>query len=155
MQAMRKNIFHGIWMSQQEAGFISGYESQPESFVLSDPFFYLFDKKLKTKTRRVSQKFIPEHLYTADFKLEWAEKARGIFFNGFADSVNLKKIPFIAKNRICHIEVKPDFDVHNMQREFSINQKWVFQKHGIYVQKVIPSCKRGFLFAKTFTPKKF
>ena len=38
-----------------------------------------------------------------------------------------------------------------MTRLFSINQKWMYSEHGIYIQKVIPQK----LFADTFTPKRY
>ena len=139
----------------KESGYIISYESQPESFLLSVPLFYEFDKQLKTKTKIIVKKHIPEHVYTADFRIEWAENARYVFLHSFGDRVNLKKVPFLAEKRISYIEVKPDYDVHNMQREFSINQKWVWQIHKVYVQKVIVSVKLQYLFAQTFTPNKF
>ena len=49
------------------------------------------------------------------------------------------------------LEIKPKFDQNNMTRLFKINQKWVFDKHGLFVDLVIPET----LFEKTFTPKDY
>ena len=70
------------------------------------------------------------------------------------DNVQLNKIPFISNDVGCFIEIKPSFDMNNMQRLFSINQKWMYLEHEIYVQKVIPvGPKKTCLFAKTFVPQ--
>ena len=94
------------------------------------------------------------HVYSPDFSIAWAEKARKIFFNVCGSKVDLYKSPFITDifySHISIIEVKPVFDQNNMTRLFTINQKWMYQLHGVYVQKVVPVK----LFEKTFTPKKY
>jgi hypothetical protein len=50
-----------------------------------------------------------------------------------------------------YIEVKPSFDFKNMTRLVKINQKWVFEKHHIYINIVVPE----HLFNRTFTPLKY
>jgi hypothetical protein len=49
------------------------------------------------------------------------------------------------------IEIKPIFDQNNMTRLAIINQKWVMEKHGLFVNIVIPDK----LFENTFTPKRY
>ena len=136
----------------KEVGYIENYEAQPESYVLSEPAFYEYDKRLKTKTKTVVKKLIREHIYTADFRIAWAEKARGLFFNKLIDRVDLSKIPFVSNYYFTStIEIKPTFDQNNMTRLFTINQKWMYQKQGVYVQKIVPVK----LFSETFTPKRY
>lgn len=53
--------------------------------------------------------------------------------------------------QISFIEVKPSFDQNNMTRLAVLNQKWVFEKFGLFINIVIPEK----LFAKTFTPKRY
>lgn len=142
----------------KDAGYIEKYESQPESYVLSAPLFYEYDKHLKTKTKTIVKKLMQEHIYTADFKIVWSEKARNIFFNTEANRVDLTKAPFIAAdgNAVSIVEIKPLFDQNNMTRLFTINQKWLCQRHGIYAQKIIVDKKNGKgLFAETFTPIRY
>lgn len=141
----------------QDAGYIRSYISQPESYVLSAPFFYEYDKHLKTKTNIIVQKFVHEHIYTPDFRINWNSKARGLFFNTFDDRINVKKIPFVAMECIFPysiIEVKADFSKHNMTRVANLNQQWVMAKYGQYVQRAIVSNKTG-IFKTTFTPIKY
>lgn len=106
----------------KEQGLISGYEYEIEPYVLFESFTY-YDQQFKKKIN------IREHIYTPDF----------IIYNN--------KTTWLSD----HIETKGSFDKHNMIRLFSINQKWMMQKYGIYVQKIIPSK----LFKSTFTPKRY
>lgn len=141
----------------QGAGYIQSYISQPDSYVLSTPFFYEYDKHLKTKSKIVVQKFIQEHIYTADFRINWNNKARGLFFNTFDDRVNVKQIPFVAMDCVFPfsiIEIKAGFSKFNMGREAGLHQKWVMSKYGQYVQRIIISNKTG-IFKTTFTPKRY
>jgi len=43
------------------------------------------------------------------------------------------------------------WDQNNMERLFKVNQKWMWQKHGVYVNLVKPQD----LFQRTFTPKEY
>jgi hypothetical protein len=43
------------------------------------------------------------------------------------------------------------FDQNNMERLFKVNQKWMWQKHGIFVNLIKPQE----LFQKTFTPAEY
>ena len=145
----------------KEAGYIRDYEYQPDAYVLATPFFYEYDKQLKTKTKVIVQKFIQEHIYTPDYLIYFYEKARGLFFNTFSDRANLKKIPFVANEGktkgmlpFSVIEIKAGFSKFNMGREAGLHQKWVMARYGEYVQKVIISNKTG-IFKTTFTPEKF
>ena len=139
----------------KEAGYIISYEAQPESYVLSEPYFYDYNIQLKTKIRPAVKKLIREHIYTADFKIHFAAEASGIFCNRLESRKDLTKIPFVVDYFfVSIIEIKPAFSRFNSQREFSINQKWLFQRHGVYCQKIKISNRAG-LFKDTFTPKKY
>lgn len=135
--------------------YVEVYILHPDNYILSDKVVYEHNKQLKTKTKILAKMLVDKHIYTADFLIKWAEHSRCIFFNSFSDRVNAKKIPFVAdENRVSIVEIKADFSKFGMIREFSINQKWMFQKYGIYVNKIIVSNKNG-LFKNTFTPEKF
>lgn len=135
----------------KEAKYIQNYEPQPESYVLSPPVFYEYTKQLKTKPKLIVKKLAREHIYSPDFKIWWSQRAHSIFFHNIECNANLKAISFIANGQKSIIEIKPVFDQNNMTRLFTINQKWMYQKHGIYVQKIIPVK----LFEQTFTPEKY
>ena len=164
-----------LWLSWyleevQEAGYIKSYIHHPESYILSPPQKYSFLKSviLKTKTKIVKStlSILREHKYSPDFRVEWEHKAKGVFFDVFSSHTDLRRLPFIAnadKHRYGHrpdffsvIECKPAFSMYNMQREFAINQKWLYMQ-GIFVQKVIVENKKKKtgLFLETFVPDKY
>jgi ribosomal protein S8 len=143
-----------------EAGYIESWEHHPESFILCPPVFYECDKQLKTKTKVLVKKFMAKHGYTADFKIIWN-------FDTLDSRIDLKKSLFVANTKrntayysiidyYSIIEVKPAFSLFNSQREFAINQKWLYDSHRIYAQKIIPiNKKKTGLFQISFCPKKF
>lgn len=111
------------WLDElEEKGYIHSY-GRATSYTLFEP-----DKRHKMRG----------HEYTPDFFVTWENGA-----------INALRLPFIYE--LCIIEVKPSFDAHNMTRLFKLNQKWVYQKYGIYVELVIPEK----LFKSTFAPKRF
>uniref|UniRef100_A0A6M3IYA4 Uncharacterized protein n=1 Tax=viral metagenome TaxID=1070528 RepID=A0A6M3IYA4_9ZZZZ len=170
-----------LWVSYylkelQSAGFISDWEYQPKTYILSEPLRYSWIKKLATKTTKQISKLMQGHEYTPDFMIVWEEKARNLFFNTVDNKINLKNAIFIAHsgNNMSIIDVKPAFDMQNMTRLFTINQKWMMDKYGLYVQKIVPvketkhyhkvgnknkkvyshSTWSG-IFPKTFTPERY
>ena len=151
-----EEFYMSWWLDELfEAGYIDNWCLHPEPYILAPAFSYLYDKHLKTKTKTLGSNLLSPHIYTPDYHIDWNEKARGIFFNKMLDRVNLKNIPFVSQYLpYSVVEVKAGFSKFHAGREFSINQKWMMQRHGIYVQKVIISNKKG-LFADTFTPEKF
>jgi hypothetical protein len=79
-----------------------------------------------------------------------------------------KEIPFTARwssrgSFFSVIDVKGNFNQNDAWRRFSIDQKWVYQKYNIHVNKIIPMpriTKKGkaspasALFMKTFLPQR-
>jgi hypothetical protein len=59
--------------------------------------------------------------------------------------------PLYDRDAYSYIEVKPLFDQNNMTRLAVLNQKWVMDKFGAFINIVIPEK----LFDKTFTPKRY
>ncbi len=160
-----------LWVSYyldelKDAGFISEWKSQPQEYVLSEPVIYSWLQKLKTKNKMKSSALLQGHKYTPDFTISWNPCACGMFFNTTEGLVNFKNIPFFAHSgtNISIIDVKPAFDMNNMTRLFVINQKWMMEKFGLYVQKIMTmketkhskkdSTWSG-LFPKTFTPERY
>lgn len=94
-----------------------------KSYTLHPDPFLLSDSVPEHKIRK--------HIYTPDFKIEWKSCLECVSSD--------------------YIEIKPSFDSHNMTRLFTVNQKWVYAKYGIYVQKIVPEK----LFKQTFIPDRF
>ena len=136
-----------------EAGYVARYVHQPKSFILSPKQIYDWRKDLKTKTKWMESTLLQPHVYTPDFEVSWNNGVllRFIYGNVGRDEPFWHSYDDVGYEATSYIEVKPSFDRNNMTRLFTINQKWMYDKYGIYVQKVIPQK----LFEQTFTPKKY
>ncbi len=153
-----------------EGGYVIKYNYQPKPWVLSERRIYRYGKNLKTKKKFIETTLLREHIYTPDFEVLWYEKCYGMLLKNVdlfgkyvaqdRQIVN-KKNPFwvndinfleITPSKLYSTwEIKPLFDRNNMTRLFTINQKWVYDKYGVYVQKIIPQK----LFKDTFTPQRY
>lgn len=98
------------------------------------------------------------HVYTPDFTIK---VSRGSILLGSRVLTPIWRGPlkeietydsFPHAQTLCsYIDVKGQWGgQYGAAREFSINQKWVFEKYGVYIQKIIPKK----LFAKTWVPRK-
>lgn len=137
-------------------GYIKSIRRSP-SFLLSDSMVHDFVVQMKTKSKPASELVMHGHSYTPEFIIEWERKA----FDKIVCHINKQErydTPFIAQTVSADmtklssfVEIKPLFDQNNMERLFRINQKWMWQKHGIYVNLIKPQE----LFKKTFTPSEY
>ena len=132
-----------------EAGYVIQVDFHPDSYRLSPQVKYKRYKMLKTKIKEIPSTLLQEHIYTPDFLVYWTQEAVSIFFKGTGGPFFPDMQTEILQRTIW--EVKPPFDRNNMTRLFTINQKWVYDKYGVYVQKIIPQK----LFRDTFTPQRY
>jgi hypothetical protein len=153
-----------MWLEElMQAGYVAKVQ-RADPFVITEPYVNTYNAQveLKTKTKTVekSQVILKGHVYTPEFKvtltragielLSWRNHTTP---QSSYSEVNSKfdKL-FIARyedpESVVYIEVKPGFDQNNMTRLFTINQKLVWDKYGIFVNLIQPEelCK------KTFTP---
>lgn len=125
--------------SQEECDFINwcsemaikkliiDYEYQPKPFILFDAAQYI---NINNKTRSLLKK----HEYSPDFILTFNPQTSKILLEAF--KIPLDKIT--NKSIDVYLDVKGTFQRNGTGRAFSINQKWVYQKFSIYVQKLVP-----------------
>jgi hypothetical protein len=123
-------------------GLIKDISYEKDEFLLSTKVLYSKEVIKKTKNVVKESTLLQPHVYTIDFS-----------FKIEPNHYILKKIFKIISedtNKI-YIDVKGKF-ARNLQTAvtFPLNQKWVFSKYNIYVEKKIPFD----LFEKTFTPKR-
>lgn len=139
-----------------EAGYVKSIE-RAETFLLSEKvqnkYTQLVEMKTKIKQVEKNQVLLEEHVYTPEFKVNWTEKALYILMTNMGQYNTKITQPFMGNysdldNLTSYIEVKPNFDHHNMTRLFKINQKWMYQEHSKFVNLVQPHK----LFEETFTP---
>jgi hypothetical protein len=140
----------------QANGYIKSWHYHPKPFILSEKVTYNYKEILKTKTNDKEGFLLHPHSYQADFLIYWNSIAEHIFFASLSNNDQVTNYPFIAngeKSKWSVIDVKGTFagPHNNSAISFPLDQKWVYQKYNIYVQKIIPVK----LFAKTFTPDAF
>jgi len=140
------------------AGFIQDVIPHPEPYKLSEEVSLLFIKPMKRKDDKlISRKIIDGHIYTPDFKIIWNPSALGIFYEPLNTTMQFSHIPFLANRDkdtgkpYSIIEAKPEFDQNNMTRLFRINQKWIMNSLGIFIQLI----KTPSFFKDTFMPIRY
>jgi hypothetical protein len=137
------------------AKIIDDYHYHPKEFILSDRIVHVYDKVLKTKTVSKDSVILNDHQYQADFLIHWNSQWIGKIFVNLNLPSKVTDAYFIAQgtNNFSVVDVKGTFaGPHNTTAvTFPLNQKWVYQKYHVYVQKIIPVK----LFEATFTPKRY
>lgn len=135
-----------------------------ESYPLTSGLYneYTEVKQLKTKEKIVEKKqvLLNPSVYTPEFKIVW-KRPQCMKFVWLPHMSSKLDVPFIGhwtgeerSNRgdiITLIECKPDFDQNNMTRLFKSNQKFMWEKHRIFVNLV----KTKEFFESTFTPTEY
>lgn len=116
------------WCSEAtQLSIINDYEYQPEPFMLFDAVSY---ETLNGKKRSLLQK----HQYSPDFIVTFNPQISQTLSNAF----KLSHDQFLQSEVKVYLDVKGVFQRNGSGRAFSLNQKWVYQKFGIYVQKLVP-----------------
>ncbi len=142
------------WASElQKSGYIRSIQ-RAESYLLSDGVQNNYAQQLVTKSRPMQQTLLHGHSYTPEFIIVWDKRALDKIVWDISKSTKFEKL-FVGVSSngsyITYIEIKPLWDQNNMERLFKINQKWMWDKHGIFVNLV--KCPE--LFAKSFTPQEY
>ena len=130
-------------------GYISSID-RATSYTLADKVAVPLQKPTKTGFKQLSQHLLHDKVYTPDFDVIFTEKGMKLFVDIIGDGNKLTK-PLLTTSDMGNnviIEVKPKFNQNGKTDVFAICQKWLYQKHGIIANKVIPQD----LFAETFTP---
>lgn len=154
-------------LKMKELGLVLKIKHHPMPFVLSSKQYgkhITTNKKGEVKEKPVF--LLHDHSYEYDFKMLLNPIFEGIAFCTIDNYSS--KLPIVANRRpngsiVWTIDVKPDFERdHGSNTRFPLNQKWVMERWGVYVQKIIPLdsilngklVKAGF-FHKTFTPDNY
>ena len=143
LKSVEEDQFNSFLLDLKKNGYIKEIHYEHESFSLSSTVYYERKKQLKTKVKVTQATLLREHIYTPDFIVEWDESAMDIFISQ-DHSTPLS----VTTDLMSYIEVKGNFDQNNMTRLFKLNQKWVYQKYGIYVQLV----KMPSFLSKVYVP---
>ena len=143
-----------LWLDECiKAGYVISYEEQP-AFILFNEVLTNATITLKTKKVTKSIPLLQERVYTADFIVKLADKAKGIFFIDIDDINTKSDLNYLLRSNdgYCYFEVKASNynDVVNTERFFlSRTQPLMYEKFNIYVNLVKPLL----LFENSFVPK--
>jgi hypothetical protein len=136
--------------------FILDYEYEPNEiqFTTGKTIIVKYNDSKKIKDQNV--KLHPSMSYTPDFKIVWnLEKSDGILTKseGKTYKTKQKEIPFtlLENSNISYIEIKPEYDLHNMTRYVKVKLSCILQLFNIYIQII----NYEPLFKKTFYPSEY
>lgn len=149
------------WLVEaKENGLVLDFKHQPKPFTLSD------DVKI---VKRIKKNGTPElkhimfgHQYQADFVVSWNEIA---ILCGLTYALNVEPLKngiipcqVIKGKYLSVLDSKGGYVANFNDQRFTLNQKWVYKEHGIYVFKFIPFSSRNMdkcVFSQTWTPKSY
>lgn len=170
--------YYSLWYINEliRHNILTEVEYHPQAFQLSDSVYNYYNesktKKGKTSTIPVFREVMKAHIYTADWKLVWNTNENiDRFVTRYDEKLKGKVSRFFMAKMIgskltSYIDIKGasvNPRMSSSSTTFSLNQKWVYSKYGIYVQKVIPisnttkamrTTSSG-LFVSTFTPARY
>lgn len=116
------------WCSEAaKLNVIQDFIYQPEPILLFDAVSYL---DFQRKTRSLLQK----HVYSPDFYITFNPGA----FPALAKQFKIPYDQMSQASSSIYLDIKGAFQRNGGDRSFSLNQKWVFQKTGIYINKIVP-----------------
>jgi hypothetical protein len=122
-----------------------------KTFVLSEAVKqeYQVEKQLKNSIKIVtkSKTLLRDHVYSNDFNVYFRQDKTHLFNFEYCGSKTINNVDYTT----AYFEIKPIYDQNNMTRLFSINQKWVFDKYGQFINLFVPEK----VFTNTFFPKKY
>jgi len=121
---------------------ISEFSYNTTEYNLSPKQTLTVTKQLKTKIKEIEKSLLNPHSYTPDFNIIAGER--------WELMKNSKLISTHDNNTEYVIDVKGSFQLHDGSRSFSINCKWMYDKYGIYINKVVPEK----FFKLTWLPEK-
>ena len=110
---------------------IKEYVYQPEPFKLVAEKKYV---PLYNNAKGKERSLLRSHEYTADFMVKF-DKSHGELLSKY---FKIDSRMVYGDEIIIWIDVKGTFQRNGGDRAFSINQKLVYDKFGIYVQKTVP-----------------
>lgn len=150
----KEEIWFAMWLQElMDAGYVQRFQKTMIPMPLTEGLTFQYEKvtKLKTKVKTETKTHIllrPSE-YTPDFQVIFTDKGKELFLSEISNNPNKDKLFFYTGyERHVFFEIKPSFDQNNMERLFRNNQKFIWDKHKIFVNLVEPIE----LFKKTFLP---
>lgn len=168
-----QEFFFSLWVTEALAlGLVLEYipETDIESFQLFDGLSYQWyeDRVIYEGTSREdikryyhTDKLLGTTKYTPDGVIIWNPDVKNILFNDLFEKGNCYfKAQFIDNKWVTVLDIKAPKGVNrNSDIPFRFTRKWIWQRHNIYVNKVmcIPPKPRdkGYLYKDVWTPQRY
>ena len=144
------------WVKEAQAhGLVSDVVYQPLPYLLTEAVKIDVEIQLKTKIKKAQRALFAKHVYTPDFNVKLTEVGLRLFKGVFAKTYLSEPLnPLFCDHDIVAIDIKGGFANHDGGRSFSINQKLVWEKYHVYIERVVPwQAKGNCLFKSTFVPE--
>lgn len=126
-----EQIYVYCWLQQcMAAGIVTQFNYHPDSYVLFEG------------ARFGKRSLLQPHVYTSDFEINFNTSGINTAIAGV-----FKYTTNFAQKVV--VDVKGGFSIYHDSAKHSVNQKWVYDKYGIYVYKIQPDK----LFQATFVPQ--
>jgi len=153
----KEELYFSYYLDElKKAGIIESYTYEEETFELSEDIKYSYNKvtklKTKVKTEIKEKSLLKPCTYTPDFIIKMSISGRILGFMNRLEGMDNSTFKMSGPEPKCYIDVKGVFAgrTNSTQYTFPLKQKWMYQKYGIYTNKIVPDK----LFAQTFTPYK-
>jgi hypothetical protein len=128
------------WLEEaKEEGMIVNFRPHPENFELIPPASFYERVQLSTKTKIIKRSLMQDCCYVPDF-----------VFTATPELQRVNHRLFSPNNLEYWIDVKGKHSIYNDEEKFSIIQKLLWLRHGIYSNKVVPVK----FFERTFVPRR-
>ncbi len=116
------------WLLEaQQLGVAVDFKYQPQTYVLSEAVKY-------TNAAGKQRTLLREHVYSPDFEVMFNPTN----FKKLAEELHLSEEQAKQNSFTACIDVKGTFAKADAGRTFAINQKWLMQRHNVYVCKIVP-----------------
>ena len=133
-----EEFFYLCWLSELcNAGYVDNVWYEYTTFELYGGYEKLYEERLKTKVNHKCERLIKPTVYTPDFKVEWTEKAEGVFYYDYVDKARLtsnnKPLYHLGSRLVSHVEIKPVHNQNNMTSYAQLKINWLFATQGVYI----------------------
>jgi hypothetical protein len=124
-----EELFFWCWLKESESKkLVDNIKYESRVFELAPRASIEYERQLKTKTKVCDKFLFHKHAYTPDFEFRVIHDSLDQYFVNTA---------YLVLNWIL-VDVKGSFNQHGDPKQFSINQKWMYDKFDIYIQKIVP-----------------
>ncbi len=133
-----EEFFYLCWLSELcNAGYVDNVWYEYTTFELYGGYEKLYEERLKTKVNHKCERLIKPTVYTPDFKVEWTQKAEGVFYYDYVDKARLtsnnKPLYHLGSRLVSHVEIKPVHNQNNMTSYAQLKINWLFATQGVYI----------------------